>query len=132
MMEKMKELESRLAADKALAEKYQEALKTAGEKGAKSDSEAISAAAAAIGIQITPEEVERSFAEGQNLSEDELKAFTGGCDNGAVPNDEYGHDGWCVAGWHCLTAFLHTESEEQGVACWSDYSCALLYHIDWA
>ena len=135
MIEKMKELEAKLAADETLAAKYKEAIKTAGEGGAKSDSEVISQAAAAVGMEITPEEVERSFAEAQKFSEEELESVTGGIvdpdfgdDDTEEVVDEYGHDGFCIAAWHCLTALRHTQTEEEGVCCWSDYSCAWIYH----
>ena len=127
MNEKIKELESKLAADKEFAAKYKEALESAAAKGAKSDSEVISGAAKAIGFEITPEEIERSAAEAQELSDGDLEVVTGGTE---YPEDEYGHEFWCSVAWHCYTAFRHTDSESHDITCWSDYLCVFSENKD--
>ncbi len=37
--------------------------------------------------------------------------------------DEHGHDRFCYTIYHCLTAFMHTDTEMENSACWSDYKC---------
>ena len=135
MVAKLMEMEAALAADSELAAKYKEALDGAKDAGAKSDVEALCLAAAAAGFELDPTEVEQSMADAANLSEEDLEAVTGGLADfsmGAeqdeeLPTDEFGHEASCVAVWHCLTAMLHTESNTKEIACWSDYSCAVLY-----
>ena len=122
MVEKMKELEAVLAADESLAAKYKETIEKAEAAGAKSDSEAISMAAKAVGVEITAAEVESAVAAAQVLSDDDLDLVNGGEDE--VREDAYGHDKWCWGAWHCYTAALHTEDGNHEAACWSDYYCA--------
>ena len=121
MFQKMKELEQTLSADKGLATKYQEALANAAAAGAQSDSQAICMAAAAVGVQLTPEEVEREFAESQPLDKNDLEEVAGGANPYA--RDEYGHEAGCWTLWHCYTVTLHTQTTADYVWCWSDYTC---------
>ena len=59
----------------------------------------------------------------QQLDLDELENVVGGDNN--PDYDEYGHDTWCVAAWHCYTAMLHTDSDDNQVSCWSKFSCKI-------
>ena len=134
------EIRAALEADKGKAEKFKEAL--AGEEceACGSKAEAISLAAAAAGLETTPEEVERAMAEAQELDEEELEKIGAGdamCDKAYwcgelfIPGeDEKGHDNWCVAAWHCFDLFLHTEATKHDEACFADYICAVIYHHD--
>ena len=140
MNEKLKELETKLSSDETLAAKYKETLLSAEKNGAKSDSEALSAAAAAVGIEITPEEIERAFADKQELSEDDLSNVSGGAivwdedleeevevedeeDEIDDSVDEFGHDAVCLAAWHCLAGLRHTSTNSHVENCWSNYNC---------
>ena len=130
MATSMQELEAALRDDEELAKKYQEALKAAIENGATSDAEAIPAAAKAAGFEVTAEEVEKALAMNAELSEEDLEEVSGGLNFGKhtyLWEDEYGHDTFCLVSWHCLTAVLHTESENADCSCWSDWSCLFAY-----
>ena len=108
-----------LAANEALAAKYNEALKGAEAAGAQNDAEAIALAAKAAGFEIAPEDVEKGFAEAQPLSQDDLEAVAGGS-----YFTEYEVGEFCIAVWHCYTALIHTEThDENDVACWSNNLC---------
>ncbi len=135
---KLMELKEALAADEDKAEKFKEALAGDECKACGNDAEAISLAAAAAGLEITPEEVERAMAEAQELDEEELKKIGAGdamCDKAYMcgdlflpGEDEKGHDNFCVVGWHCFDVFLHTEATKHDEACFADYICAVIYH----
>jgi hypothetical protein len=134
------ELKEALAADKDKAEKFKEALASDECEACGSKAEALSLAAAAVGLEISPEEVERAMAEAQELDDEELEKIGGGdatCDKAYwcgelfIPGeDEKGHDNWCVAAWHCFDVFLHTEATKHDEACFADYICAIIYHHD--
>lgn len=127
---KFMELKAALEADKEKAEKFEQALASDECKACGNDAEAFSLAARAAGLEISPEEVEQAMAEAQELDAEELKKVGGGDwsdnDSGKYPEDEKGHDIWCWTAWHCFTATLHTETETESVACWSDYQCVLI------
>ena len=138
--ENIKKFEEALSADENLRNKYEAALKKiADEKLAESDGEAMVKAAKELGFEISIDEMERYFASIQELDDEELENAAGGadghdapegrskCDDDAIAiamkvRDEHGHDGACLATWHCATAFLHTETESKRVLCWSKFT----------
>ena len=131
MVATMAEFERMLKADGSLAQRYRQALEAVAADTsctAKSDAEAVSMAAAAAGVEVSAEEVERELAAAQALSVPDLAVVAGGMlPTGAgatkVSEDEYGHDVGCIAAWHCYTALLHTGSDSGIEHCWSDYKC---------
>ena len=134
MENRIAELEKALAADEALAAKFKEVLESDDVQGLGSDSEALAKAAAAVGIEVSPAEIERGVAQLQELSEDDLEAVAGGIwDTGSAGD---GHDGYCFTIYHCLTVLMHTSGDPEGCvldygnnpttdreSCWSDWSC---------
>ncbi len=135
--------EKALSVDENLRNKYEAALKKiADEKLAESDGEAMVKAAKELGYEISIDEMERSFAAIQELDDEELSDAAGGevskisktkskskkpCGTAIMKaqkaEDENGHGGFCLGVWHCFTAFLHTDSDSDGVACLADYRC---------
>lgn len=118
----IKEIDDILRADPEKAEQFKQALEAAESNGAKGDAEALSMAAAAVGIEITPEQVEQSVASMQPISDEDLELVAGGFENF---EDEKGHDLWCLTAWHCYTATLHTSTKNHDASCWSDYMCQI-------
>ena len=136
--EEMLRLEKDLAQKKELAEQFKIAMEETGKSGeCKSDGEVMVRAAASLGYDISLAEIERLAAESEKLDLGEMEKVAGGnCDKDWTCtfeyhecHDEYGHNNMCVAAWHCLTAFLHTESEDHQNLCWSDYGCLLVYNL---
>lgn len=128
-----KEFEAMLCTDEAKAAEYKRALEAAKEDGAKSDSEALAAAASAVGFELTAEQIEQYFASRFEVSDDELDFVAGGmdCYQGNVMNhDENGNDTVCVFSYHCFTALLHPDDNSKKGACWSDYRCMWVYEQD--
>lgn len=102
----------------------------------KNDSEALSIAAAKMGYTFSAADVARAAAEVQELDEAEMDQVAGGADDDSCwtdwwclvayrsdVEDENGHDLICAIAWHCLTAAMHTETNNRGAACWSNYRC---------
>lgn len=122
------ELKAALEADPEKAAAFRKALASMTPDTIGSDSEALSAAAAAAGIEITPEEIERDRAASMELDDSELSAITAGeCADG--------HDAWCVAAWYCFTAMVHGDGAAGWGSCWSEWGCWGSYHVavpcDW-
>ena len=124
---KLQELEAALAADKELAARFLEALGGAKEAGAGSDSEAVAHAAAVVGFDITPEEVERHTAQAQELDEAELEAVDGGENCNEAGNV-------CILTAECYTALLHVDYPDteggrdlkEHRPCWADFCCVFI------
>lgn len=77
-----KEFKEALEANPELAGKYIDAQKTLLEnKAVSSKTELFVKSAAEVGFELNPEEVERAFATGQPLSEEELANVSGSSDN---------------------------------------------------
>ena len=131
MATSMQELEAALRDDEELAKKYQAALEAADEDDAINDIEAIVVAAKAAGFEVTAEEVEKGLAANIELSDEDLDEITGGYfskpSNSSLWVDEKGRDTLCYFSWHCYTAILHAESEDQNSACWKSYGCIIDY-----
>lgn len=108
----VKEIDQILREDEEKAEKFKQALESAKENGAKSDAEAMSMAAAAAGIQITPEQVEQSVAKSQEVTDEDLELVAGGKE-----------DDWCAISYNCYLAFLHESEQNKTAACYYDYLC---------
>ena len=142
-----------IAANKETAAKFEEALKKiVEEKSADSDSDAIVKAAGELGYRFTAADMERSYAERQELDLGEMEQVAGGKNNPndtdkgscwvdyyclvsfntTVPDDADGHSDWCSGvAWHCYTAFLHTnpsqkDKDDTQMACWSNYGCMMV------
>ena len=128
------EIKAALAADKEKAEKFEQALASDECKACGNKAEAFSMAARAAGLEVSPEEVERAMAEGQELDTEELKKVAGGkpmCDSFFVRfEDKEGHDAWCMTAWHCFVATLHTDGGTEKEACFSNYFCLEIYEYD--
>lgn len=115
-----------LEASEELRKKLDETVRKIAEAGTvASDGELMIAAAAELGYSVSVADLERATAEAEaeDLDDDELGAVAGGL----KPEDEYGHDAWCLTAWHCFTATLHTDSKRKYVSCWSNYECAFVY-----
>ena len=137
--EEMKRLEADMASDKELVKRFYGAVdRIATENKLQSDGELFAAAAAELGYNITAADFERLDAEREELSPDELEKAAGGdvcwadyeCmyEYQGSKQDDKGHNGECIAVWHCFTALLHTDPGENKdkTACWKDYACAFI------
>ncbi len=134
---------SDLKANETLRENMEEACRRISKEGRlHSDGEVYVAAARELGYDFTITELEQAMAEREALDAEALKSITAGvvihqenCDHdyvcdmsyGSMREDEYGHDDWCVAAWHCFTVALHTESKEDSISCWSNYACGIAW-----
>lgn len=137
MTEELKRFEMDIRSNPELTEKLYQLLAEMGKScEPKSDSEAVSIAAARLGYTFSAAELERASAEAQELDAEELNQVSGGDSDDMCGTDwwcallyrsdnedERGHDLICAVGWHCMTAFMHTESDNRGAACWSHYRC---------
>ena len=143
--EEIKRLEADMASDKELYEKFNKTVdRIAGEKTAQSDGELFAKAAQELGYNIKAADFERLDAEREEVSADELKQVAGGyydcdmnykCDYNyyhpkSEREDEHGHDVQCVTAWHCATITCHTDTESKKVACWKDYLCYFVLHLN--
>ena len=133
-MSEMKRLEADLEASEELRAKLQETARKIADSGeATSDGDALAKAAAELGYEISVGDIEKIVAEAQELDDEELAAITGGnLINGDVtlldgPLDNDMNSAWCLAAWHCYTAFLHTEGGTKDEKCWSSYECVYVF-----
>ena len=147
----MKRLELDVNSDPSLKAKlYKTVDRLAGEGQAKSSGELFEKAAAELGYQISTAELERFYAEMQEIGPDELEQAAGGYgDPGAIFNgtscwkdyeclaiyktkltDDKGHDIECLTAWHCYLATLHTKVDEDKSDyeenCFTDYYCVFI------
>ena len=139
-MNELKRFENDLRASIELQKKLDEAVKRITEEGkAKNDGEILVAAAKELGYDISIAALEQAKAEAEPMDPAELEAVSGGkkTHNSEYFNgcgllweqdnvDEYGHNMWCIATWHCLTALCHNDSKEKDITCWSDYKCVFI------
>ena len=122
----LEEFEKRLREDESLAAAFKGAL----EKSKSEDPASILAAAAALGYELPKEDLEKQLAkaqqaklqeiEGSELSEDELKAVTGGGSNEnclEVFKYEW-YMSWCLVDWLCYVTARHVDT-----TCDSYYEC---------
>ena len=134
--EELKRLDADLASDKELKKKFYETIdRIANDSKPESDGELFAKAAAELGYSISAADFERLDAENEEVSAEELENAAGGafnptCHSLAMPQteDEYEHDGKCIAAFHCYTALMHTESSYELIACWKDYRCVVINH----
>ena len=84
-------------------------------KTAKSVGEAIYLAVKEMGFDISMEELERNFADKQELEDDELDKEAGG--GGGNP---------CWFNDGCFTVINHSGGQDKEEACWSDYNCVFV------
>ena len=129
-----------------LLEKLKAEVRRIAEAGeAECDGEALLKAAAELGYTITLDEQDRAAAELEAVDDEELEKVAGGIEENdktqewcaydykcvaawnSSHQDEKGHDNWCVTGWHCYVATLHSEAESEEVSCLKDYMCELAY-----
>ena len=126
----LKEFEEALAKDKELQEAFDENCKKIVEaKEAENDGEVLVKAAEQLGWSLSMEELERIYADKEELSEEDLEQISGGDYSDVRYEDEHGHTTSCVVFWHCYTVMRHTDSEDHYVACWADYSCWAANHL---
>ena len=112
--------EAAMKENKELHEKYEAALKRIVEnKEAANDGEALVKAAAEVGFTVTMAELERSVAQNQELSDDDLEMVIGGCDC----ND---HRGECFFDYSCTLTFKHGSTCKTD-ECFYDYRCNEIY-----
>ena len=88
---------------------------------------ALSKAAAAVGFEISPEQIERELAAAMKLDDSELEAVGGGLSSG--DESETGHDIWCLTIWHCHATSMHTDDKDGSAACWTDWRCFSSYRV---
>ena len=120
--ENIKAFEAALKENKELQEKFAAAQKRIAEnKEASSDGELLVKAAAEIGFTLSMEELERAFAQDQELSDEELDNVVGGVNNGSA------NDTWCVKDYACYFVYKH-DSTNKLAACFSDYNCFQFYN----
>lgn len=130
----LKEFEEALAKDKELREAFDEKCKKIVEaKEADNDGEVLVKAAEQLGWSLSMEELERIYADREELSEEDLEQISGGDYDYIDPRyeDEQGHDTICVMFWHCYTIMRHTDAEDEYTACWSNYSCWAANHMEY-
>ncbi len=119
------EFRAALEADPEKARLFEERLVNMKPEEAASKAEAISLAAAAVDLVLSPEEAERFFALGLEVDDAELEGVIGG---NSYDTDKEGLDNSCVINWHCYYAFLHnTDSNDDSYTeytrCWNDHNC---------
>ena len=119
MAGKFEELSAKIGSDESLAAKFEEELRNAAAAGATSDSEVISMAAAAMGVQITAEEVEQETAERQRIADEDLEMIAGGASGAG--EDRFGHDNWCITVWHCYLTLTHDDGNAERHHCVKSY-----------
>ena len=145
----MLRMERDLNGNPELREKLDAEIRRIAEAGeAKCDGEALLKAAAALGYTITLDEQARAAAELETVDDEELSKVAGGIaptppdpiDEWCMSDydcfstwntkneDEEGHNEWCLTAWHCSVATLHSDTESEEVACFSNYLCAVVYH----
>ena len=123
----LKEFDEALAKDEEMKKTFLETCQKIADAGeASSDGEVIMKAAEEMGYRLSLEEIEREAASSEELNDDELEQVAGGIGN---REDEYGHDTWCITGWHCYAVTLHTGAEEK-TSCWSNYYCVMAFEDD--
>ena len=117
--DEMKRMEADLAASEELRNKYLEACeRIAAAGGIGSDGEMMAKAAEELGYQVKLSELERAFADSQELSDEELEYVAGGINE------------WCLIDYLCYGAFMHerqpyicTGDAQFSEPCWSDFAC---------
>ena len=114
--------ETALKESKELQAKFAAAQKRIVEnKEASSDGEVLVKAAAEIGFTLSMAELERCFAQSEELSDEDLDKVAGGVDNGSA------NDTWCVKDYACYFVYKH-DSTNKLAACFSDYNCFQFYN----
>ena len=109
--------EADINADGKLRESFDAAVKRIVEAdGVTSDGDAMVKAAAELGYDLSMGELERLYAESQELSDDELDAIAGGRANS------------CMTDYYCYTVVNHDsetdpDGKKESVACFVDYKC---------
>ena len=138
-------LRNDLISDKEFAAKFDALSKEVIDSGeCKCDGDVVAKAAQKLGYDISVPDIERMQASVEELNPEELEQLAAG-EKGDMycgkdydcmlmyhqqKEDGYGHNEICVTAWHCLTAFLHTETKgKERVSCWSDFVC-ILVHLD--
>ena len=117
--DEMLRFEADLTADGKLRESFDAAVKRIAEAGeATSDGDALVKAAAELGYNLSMGELERLYADSQELSDEELDAISGG------------RDCICLADYYCFTLLRHNNetdpyNRQEKLACWSDYKCVI-------
>ena len=110
--------EAALKESKELQEKFVAAQKRIVEKNeASSEGELLVKAAAEVGFTLTMAEIERAFAENQELSDEELDNVAGGASNAT---------GLCWKDYACSFVYHH-DSTDKDDFCAFDYFCILTF-----
>ena len=110
--ENIKALEAALQESKELQENFETAAKRIMEnKEASCDGELLVKAAAEVGYTLNVAELERAFAQIQELSDEELGQISGGLDYS------------CLGVYCCFVVLIHENSGIDGYACYSNYGC---------
>ena len=120
IMQKSDELlrfEADINADGKLRESFDAAIKRiAGAGETTNDGDAMVKAAAELGYDLSLNELERLYAESQELSDEELGAVAGGRADS------------CMTDYYCYTVVNHDsetdpDGKKESVACFVDYKC---------
>lgn len=110
------EFEAMLRSDEEKASQYKSALESAKDNGAKGDIEAMAMAAAAVGVEFTPEQIEQHIASCAEISDEDLDQVSGG--------HFLGNNCWAV--YYCFAGILHSDEQLKSQPCWSDYNCVTI------
>ena len=114
--ENIKAFETALKESKELLENFETAAKRIMEnKEASCDGELMVKAAAEVGYTLSMAELERAFAQSQELSDEDLDKVAGG----GIFADP---DAWCMKDYACIVAFKHDSDNKQHI-CFADYNC---------
>ena len=117
MTENIRQFEKDLRGNEELRKKLSvELAKIAEEKSVESDAEAMVKAAQTLGYDFTVADMEKIYAETQELDPEEMEQAAGGWTEGS----------WCFADYACYIAWHHDTPDQQGFACFTDYNCIVL------
>lgn len=121
--ETMLAFEAAMKENEELREKYVAAQKRiAQNKEAASDGELLVKAAAEVGFTLTLEEIERSFAQSQEIDDEELDNVAGGAKKKASS---------CWVDYYCHYAFEHDSDGNIDRDCFQEYICMAVFAVNW-
>ena len=116
----MDEVKAILDSDPEKARLFEEALNSE-ELAHAGDIEALTRAAAAVGLEVSPEEAERFVASSLKLDEEELEHISGG----AYLKEE---DEACMVNYCCYAVLRHPDEVYEMAICWSNHVCFMSEH----
>ena len=115
--ENIKAFEKAMSENTELREKFEAAEERIyNNKEAENVGDLMVKAAAEVGFTLDMAELERSFAQSQELSDEELSNVSGGTEAAEKNAD------WCFYDHHCYMFYRHTEDGSKTAACWDNYN----------